>query len=122
MIPNCATAFVPLQDAIHHHVYPAVIGGPVSEFEVWLFDLHTCSCWCSGNIRSCKVCICDIFIFFMNFCCSAISGQAMFSTTAHLDVLDAVHRKASAAIGKHIYPVCFISFVILSILVHMSCH
>ena len=37
--PNCATAFVPLQDAIHHQFYPAVLGGPFSEFKVWLFDL-----------------------------------------------------------------------------------
>ena len=36
---NCAAAFVPLQDAIHHQFYPAVLGGPVSEFEVQLFDL-----------------------------------------------------------------------------------
>ena len=39
VIPNCATAFVPLRDAIHHQFYPAVLGGPVSEIEVQLFDL-----------------------------------------------------------------------------------
>ena len=39
MIPNCATTFVPLRDAIHHQFYPAVLGGPVSEIEVQLFDL-----------------------------------------------------------------------------------
>ena len=39
VIPNSATAFVPLRDAIHYQFYPAVLGGPVSEFEVWLFDL-----------------------------------------------------------------------------------
>ena len=32
----------------------------------------------------------------------AISGQAEFSPTAHLDVLDAVHYEASAARGEHI--------------------
>ena len=39
VIPNCATVFVPLRDVIHHQFYPAVLGGPVSEFEVLLFDL-----------------------------------------------------------------------------------
>ena len=34
VIPNCATAFVPLCDVIHRQFYPAVMGGPVSEFEV----------------------------------------------------------------------------------------
>ena len=32
---------------------------------------------------------------------AAISGQAEFSPTAHLDVLDAVRREASAARGEH---------------------
>ena len=39
MISYCATAFVPLRNAIHHQFYPAVLGGPVSEIEVQLFDL-----------------------------------------------------------------------------------
>ena len=34
MIPDCAAAFVPLQDVIHHVFYPAVLGGPVSEIKM----------------------------------------------------------------------------------------
>ena len=30
---------VPLRDAIHNLFYPAVLGGPVSELEICLFDL-----------------------------------------------------------------------------------
>ena len=102
MIPDCATAFVPLRDVIHHQFYPAVLGGPVSEFEVQLFDLparagglgisdpvESASGAFSSSLRSSAVLR------------AAISGQAEFSPTAHLDVLDAVRREASAARGEH---------------------
>ena len=30
--------FVPLRDAIHHQFYPTILGSPVSEFKMRLFD------------------------------------------------------------------------------------
>ena len=104
MISNCATAFIPLQDAIQHQIYPALLGGPASEIEVQLFDLATCSCWWVGNIGSCGVCIHGLLIFFTKFCNlrAAISGQAEFSPTVHLDKLDTVHCETSAIRGEHI--------------------
>ena len=102
VIPNCATAFVPLRDAIHHQFYPAVLGGPVSEFEVQLFDLparagglgildpvESASVAFSSSLQSSAVLR------------TAISGQAEFSPTAHLDVLNAVRCEASAAREEH---------------------
>ena len=100
MTPNCATAFVPLRDAIHHQFYPAILGGPVSEIEVQLFDLPACagglgisesaSVAFSSSLQSSAVLR------------AAISGQAEFSPTVHLDVLDTVRREASAARGERI--------------------
>ena len=103
VIPNCATAFVPLRDAIHHQFYPAVLDGPVSEIEVQLFDLparagglgisdpvESASVAFSSSLRSSAVLQ------------AAISGQAEFSPTIHLDVLDTVHREASAARGERV--------------------
>ena len=103
MTPNCAPAFFPLRDAIHHQFYPAILGGPVFEFEVQLFDLparagglgisdpvESASMAFSSSLRSSAVLR------------AAISGQAVFSPTAHFDVLDATRREDSAARGEHI--------------------
>ena len=101
VIPNCATVFVLLCDVIHHQFYPAVMGGPVSEFEVQLFDLpaRAGGLGISDPVESASVA-------FSSLRSSAvlravISGQAEFSPTAHLDVLDAICREASAARGEH---------------------
>ena len=103
VIPNCAAAFVPLRDAIHHQFYPVVLGGPVSEFEVRLFDLpaHAGGLGISDPVESASV----AFTSFLQSSAvfrAAISGQAEFSPTAHFDLLDAIRREASAARGEHI--------------------
>ena len=103
VIPNCATAFVPLRDAIHHQFYPAVLGGPVSEFEVGLFDLpaHAGGLGISDPMESASVAV-SSSLRSSAVLWAAISGQAEFSPTAHFDVLDAIRHQASAARGKHI--------------------
>ena len=66
MIPNCATVFVPLRDAIHHQFYPAVLGGPVSEFEMQLFDLpaHAGGLGISDPEESASVLLYEALLFF----------------------------------------------------------
>ena len=65
--PNCTAAFVLLRDAIHHQFYPAILGGPVSEFEVQLFDLPAHA----GGLGISGVCIYGLFFFFTKLCCSS---------------------------------------------------
>ena len=122
VIPNCATAFVPLRDAIHHQFYLAVLGGPVSEFEVQLFDLpaRASGLGISYPMESASMAFTSSLRISAVFQ-AAISVQAEFSPAAHLDILDAACHEASANRGEHIQSV-FISFVILDILVYKSCH
>ena len=103
MIPNCATAFVPLRDAIHHQFYPAVLGGPVSEIEVQLFDLpaHAGGLGISDPLESASVAF-SSSLRSSAVLQAAISGQTEFSPTVHLDVLDTVGREASAARGERV--------------------
>ena len=103
MIPNCATAFVPLRDAIHHQFYPAVLGGPVSEIEVQLFDLpaHAGGLGISDPVESASVAF-SSSLRSSAVLRDAISGQAKFFPTVHLDVLDTVHHETSAARGEHV--------------------
>ena len=103
VIPNCAAAFVPIRDAIHHLFYPAVLGGPVSEFEVRLFDLpaRAGGLGISDPVKSASVAFTSS-LQSSAVLRAAISGQAEFSPTAHFDLLDAIRREASAARGEHI--------------------
>ena len=50
---------------------------------------------------------------------AAISGQAEFSPTAHFDLLDAIHREASATRGEHIQ---FALSALLSSVSTSACH
>ena len=103
MIPNCAAAFIPLCDAIHHQFYPAVLSGPVSEFEVRLFDLpaRAGGLGISDPVESASVAFTSS-LQSSAVLWAAISGQAEFSPTAHFDLFDVIRHEASAARGEHI--------------------
>ena len=101
VIPNCVTAFVSLHDAKHHQFYLVVLDGPVSEFEVQLFYLPARA----GGLGISEPVESDCVAFSSSLQSSAvlraaISGQAEFSPTAYLDVLDAVRYEASATRGE----------------------
>ena len=80
-----------------------ILGSPVSEFEVRLFDLPARSggLGISDPVESASV----AFTFSLQSCAVLrvpISGRAEFSPTAHFDLLDAIRHEASAARGDHI--------------------
>ena len=79
------------------------MGGPVSEIEVQLFDLPACAggLGISNPVESASV----AFLPSLRSSAvlwAAISGQAGFSPTVHLDVLDTVRCEASAARGERV--------------------
>ena len=49
---------------IYHQFYPSVLADPISKCEVWLFDLP-CH---GGGLGTLLDPICDLFIFFPEFC------------------------------------------------------
>ena len=120
MIPNCAIAFLPLCDAIHHQFHPAVLGGPVSEFEVQLFDFPARA---GGLAISDPVKYASVG-FFSSLQSSAvhraaISEQAEFSPTAYLDLLDAIRLRPQLleeSIPSLLYWLCYPQYPCLHVM------
>ena len=104
VIFNYGTAFVPLQDAIHHQFYPAVFGGPVSEIEVQLSDLPACAggLGISDSVESISMAFSSSLRSSAALWAPISGGQAEFSPAVHLEVLDSVCCEASAVRGEHI--------------------